>query len=220
VVDAVIFDLDGVLIDSEPVWEQVRRAYVAEAGGRWLPDSQQRLMGMSTGEWARYLSDDLGVGRAPDVVAAEVIDRMARRYEDDLPLLPGAVDAVRRAGRQWPLGLASSSPSRLIKAVLDATGLAPEFTATMSTEEVRRGKPAPDVYLAVAGKLGVAPGTCVAIEDSSNGLRAAHAAGMRVIAVPHAAYPPQPDALALADRVVTGLDELTEDALRGPGRPR
>ncbi|HEV7899742.1 MAG TPA: HAD family phosphatase [Planosporangium sp.] len=214
-VDAVVFDLDGVLIDSEPVWEQVRRAYVAEAGGRWLPDSQQRLMGMSTSEWARYLSEDLGVGRPPEVVAAEVIDRMARRYAEELPLLPGAAEAVRRMGEQWPLGLASSSPSRLIETVLRATGLAPRFAVTMSTEEVSRGKPAPDVYLAVAGKLGVAPGTCVAIEDSSNGLRAAHAAGMRVVAVPHPAYPPQPDALALADLVVTGLDELTVDALRG-----
>jgi HAD superfamily hydrolase (TIGR01509 family) len=219
VTDAVVFDLDGVLIDSEPVWEQVRRAYVAEAGGRWLPDSQQRLMGMSTGEWARYLSEDLGVGRPPDVVAAEVIDRMARRYEQELPLLPGAVEAVRRLGERWPLGLASSSPTRLIAAVLQATGLANEFAVTMSTEEVPRGKPAPDVYLAVAGKLGVAPGTCVAIEDSSNGLRAAHAAGMRVVAVPHPVYPPQPDALAHADLVVAGLDELTVDALSGPGRP-
>jgi HAD superfamily hydrolase (TIGR01509 family) len=218
VADAVIFDLDGVLIDSEPVWEQVRRAYVAETGGRWLPDTQQRLMGMSTAEWARYLSEDLGVGRAPDVVAAEVIDRMASRYADELPLLPGAVDAVRRAGEQWPLGLASSSPARLIRTVLEETGLAPRFAVTMSTEEVGRGKPAPDVYLAVAGKLGVAPGTCVAVEDSSNGLRAAHAAGMRVIAVPHPAYPPQPDALALADRVITGLDELTVEELGGPAR--
>ncbi|GAA1806995.1 HAD family phosphatase [Planosporangium flavigriseum] len=216
--DAVVFDLDGVLIDSEPVWEQVRRAYVAETGGRWLPDSQQRLMGMSTAEWARYLSVDLGVGRAPEVVATEVIDRMARRYEQELPLLPGAVEAVRRLADRWPLGLASSSPARLIASVLEETGLAHRFAVTMSTEEVPRGKPAPDVYLAVAGKLGVAPGTCVAIEDSSNGLRAAHAAGMRVVAVPHAAYPPQPDAIALADRVVNGLDELTVEALGGPGR--
>jgi HAD superfamily hydrolase (TIGR01509 family) len=218
VTDAVVFDLDGVLIDSEPVWEQVRRAYVAEAGGRWLPDSQQRLMGMSTAEWARYLSADLGVGRAPDVVADEVIEQMARRYEQELPLLPGAVEAVCRVGERWPLGLASSSPVRLIKAVLAATGLADQFVVAMSTEEVPRGKPAPDVYLAVAGKLGVAPGTCVAIEDSSNGLRAAHAAGMRVVAVPHPAYPPQPDALALADQVIGGVDRLTVEALSGPGR--
>jgi HAD superfamily hydrolase (TIGR01509 family) len=213
VVDAVVFDLDGVLIDSEPVWEQVRRGYVAEAGGEWQPDSQQRLMGMSTPEWARYLSGELGVGRPPDVVAAEVIDRMARRYEDGLPLLPGAVEAVRRVAGRWPLALASSSPRRLIDAVLAEAGLMGYFAVTMSTEEVARGKPAPDVYLSVASKLGVPPGAAVAIEDSSNGLRAAHAAGMRVVAVPHPAYPPQPDALALADRVVTRLDELTPEAL-------
>jgi HAD superfamily hydrolase (TIGR01509 family) len=220
VVDAVVFDLDGILIDSEPVWEQVRRAYVAEAGGRWLPDSQQRLMGMSTSEWARYLSRELGVGRPPEVVATEVIDRMASRYAEssaagELPLLPGAVEAVRRTAEHWPLGLASSSPPRLIRTVLEATGLAPRFSVTMSTEEVSRGKPAPDVYLAVAGKLRVAPGTCVAIEDSSNGLRAAHTAGMRVVAVPQPMYPPQPDALALADQVLGSLDELTVEALRG-----
>jgi HAD superfamily hydrolase (TIGR01509 family) len=170
-------------------------------------------MGMSTPEWARYLSGELGVGRPPDVVAAEVIDRMARRYEDGLPLLPGAVEAVRRVAGRWPLALASSSPRRLIDAVLAEAGLMGYFAVTMSTEEVARGKPAPDVYLSVASKLGVPPGAAVAIEDSSNGLRAAHAAGMRVVAVPHPAYPPQPDALALADRVVTRLDELTPEAL-------
>lgn len=203
-----MFDLDGVLVDSEPVWEQVRRGYVAESGGRWQPDSQQRLMGMSTQEWARYLSEELGAGRDPDRVATDVVDRMARRYDDDLPLLPGAVDAVRRAAARWPLGLASSSPRRLIDTVLAVSGLTDLFAATVSTEEVPRGKPAPDVYLAVAAKLGVPPAACAAIEDSSNGLRSAHAAGMRVIAAPRPEYPPAADALALADRVVTSLDEL------------
>src|SRR5690349_4704214 len=117
---AVVFDLDGVLVDSEPVWEQVRRAYVAETGGEWQPDSQRRLMGMSTAEWATYLGTELGVGRDPGTVAAEVIDRMAARYDEHLPLLPGAVEAVRRAAHGHPLGLASSSPRRLI-----ATGLGP-----------------------------------------------------------------------------------------------
>jgi HAD superfamily hydrolase (TIGR01509 family) len=208
VVDAVVFDLDGVLVDSEPVWEQVRRGYVAESGGRWQPDSQQRLMGMSTQEWARYLSEELGVGRDPDRVAADVVDRMALRYDEELPLLPGAVEAVRRAAARWPLGLASSSPRRLIDTVLTVAGLTDLFAATVSTEEVPRGKPAPDVYLAVAAKLGVLPGACAAIEDSSNGLRSAHAAGMRVVAAPRPEYPPAPDALALADRLVTSLDEL------------
>jgi HAD superfamily hydrolase (TIGR01509 family) len=210
-VRAVIFDLDGVLIDSEPVWERVRRGYVAETGGRWQPDSQQRLMGMSTAEWARYLSAELGVPHPPERVATDVVERMARSYDDGLPLLPGAVDAVRRAADRYPLGLASSSPRRLIDTVLAEAGLTQFFAVTMSTEEVPRGKPCPDVYLAVAATLGVPPGDCVAVEDSSNGLRSAHAAGMRVVAVPHSAYPPAPDALALADRIVTRLEGLFVD---------
>jgi HAD superfamily hydrolase (TIGR01509 family) len=166
-------------------------------------------MGMSTVEWATYLSTELGVGRDPGTVATEVIDRMAARYDTHLPLLPGAVAAVRRTADGHRLGLASSSPRRLIDVVLARAGLTDLFAAVLSTEEVPRGKPAPDVYLAVAGALGVAAESCVAIEDSSNGLRSAHAAGMHVYAVPRPEYPPAPDALAHAERVLANLDELT-----------
>jgi HAD superfamily hydrolase (TIGR01509 family) len=212
-VEAVVFDLDGVLIDTEAVWEQVRRAYVAEAGGVWLPDSQQRLMGMSTGEWSRYLSADLGAGGDPATVAREVLDRMAARYRKALPLVPGAVEAVRRLGACYPLALASSSARLLIDQVLETAGIADAFRVTLSTEEVAAGKPAPDVYLSAVERLGLPAPRCVAVEDSSNGLRAASAAGLVVVAVPHATYPPASDALALADLVVTGLDELTPRAL-------
>lgn len=215
-VAAVVFDLDGVLIDSEPVWEDVRRKFVAERGGRWLPDSQQRLMGMNTAEWSRYLATDLGVGLTPQEVAREVIARMIERYRSGLPLLPGAVAAVQRVAARWPLGLASSSPRTLIDAVLDRAGVASSFAATVSTEEVAGGKPAPDVYLEAARRLGVAPGQCAAVEDSANGLRSAHAAGCRVLAVPRPEYPPGPDALALAARTLGGLDELTVAAVDGP----
>jgi len=149
VVDAVVFDLDGVLVDSEPVWEEVRRGLVEEYGGHWAEDAQSRLMGMTTGEWARYLSDELGVDLPPERVAELVIDRVEERLTRDPPLMPGAPDAVRRLADRWPLGLASSSPRRLIDAVLAASGLAGAFLVTVSTEEVPRGKPAPDVYLAV-----------------------------------------------------------------------
>jgi HAD superfamily hydrolase (TIGR01509 family) len=213
VIEAVVFDLDGVLIDSEPVWERVRRAIVAEYGGQWLPDTQQRLMGMSTGEWAAYLSKDLRMGLPPDDVAALVIERMATSYAEHLPLLPGAVDAVRGIAERLPLGLASSSPPVLIDTVLSAAGLRPSFAAVLSSEAVERGKPAPDVYLAVADLLGIAPDRCAAIEDSSNGLRSAAAAGMRVVAVPHPRYPPDADALASASTVLTSLAELTPAVL-------
>ncbi|WP_039797763.1 HAD family hydrolase [Nocardia araoensis] len=214
-ITAVVFDMDGVLIDSEPVWELVRRGYVAEKGGRWLPDTQQRLMGMSTGEWSTYLSDELGVGEPPETVAREVIERMSERYAEGVPLLPGAVEAVQRICEHWPLGLASSSPRALIDTVLGRTGLIEYFSVTFSTEEVDRGKPAPDVYLTVATFLRQRPSDCVAIEDSSNGLRSAHAAGMRVIAAPRPEYPPASDALGLAAKVISGLDELTPGLITG-----
>lgn len=219
--EAVVFDMDGVLIDSEPVWEDVRRSLVARRGGRWQPDSQRRLMGMSTGEWSRYLATDLGVDLSPDEVAQTVIAQMADRYRARLPLLPGAVAAVRRMATRWPLGVASSSPRSLIDTVLGRAGLAGMFAATVSTEEVARGKPAPDVYLEAALRLGVEPGRCTAVEDSTNGIRAAHAAGCRVIAVPRPEFPPEPGVLALAERTLGSLDELTAAMVDGvPNEPR
>jgi HAD superfamily hydrolase (TIGR01509 family) len=212
-IDAVVFDLDGVIIDSEESWEEVRRAYAAEHGRQFLPDSQERMMGMSTGEWSRHLSVDVGVGVPPEQVAADVLARMAERYRAALPLIPGAVPAVRRLAARFPLALASSSARILIDQVLRTAGLTGVFRVTLSTEEVPRGKPYPDVYLEAASRLGLAPDACAAVEDSSNGLRSAAAAGMAVIAVPHGVYPPAPDALASAALVISNLDELTVEAV-------
>ncbi|WP_428962462.1 HAD family hydrolase [Micromonospora fluostatini] len=212
-VDAVIFDLDGVIVDSEPVWEEVRREYVATHGGTWQPDTQRRLMGMSTGEWAAYLSGELGVDRTAEQVATEVVDEMARRYATRVPVIDGADQVVRRIAARWPLGLASSSPTRLIAAALAATELTGSFRTTLSTERTERGKPAPDVYLAVAERLGVDPARCAAIEDSSNGVRSAAAAGMRVVAVPHGAYPLDPDAERLAAVVLSTVADLTPEVV-------
>jgi HAD superfamily hydrolase (TIGR01509 family) len=206
---AVVFDLDGVLVDSEPVWEEVRHGLVAERGGQWPADAQSRLMGMSTAEWARYLSEELGVGMPAAQVAEVVIDRMAARYAHELPLLPGADEAVRRMHERWRLGMASSSPRRLIDIVLATTGWDARFTVTVSTEEVPRGKPSPDVYLAVADHLTAMPPACVAVEDSTNGLRAAVSAGLTVIAIPQPRYPPEVDALAGAAAVLPDLASLT-----------
>jgi HAD superfamily hydrolase (TIGR01509 family) len=217
VVDAVVFDLDGVLVDSEPVWEDVRRQYVADHGGQWRLDTQRRLMGMSTGEWAEYLSAELGVRPAAEQVAAEVVAKMVARYATRVPLVPGADAVVRELASHWPLGLASSSPPPLIESALDASGLAGAFAVTLSTESVAHGKPAPDVYLAVAGRLGVDPARCVAVEDSSNGVRSAIAAGMAVIAVPHDPYPLDDDALRRATLVVADVRAVTVDAVREAG---
>ncbi|WP_050997215.1 MULTISPECIES: HAD family hydrolase [Frankia] len=226
-VAAVVFDLDGVLIDSEQVWDDVRRVYVAERGGRWAADSTSRMMGMSTTEWSGYLAE-LGVPGSPADIAAEVLRRVADRYGSAPPLLPGAVDAVRALAALHPLGLASSSARMLIDLVLAHTGLAGHFAAVVSSEEVARGKPAPDVYLEAARRLGVPAADCVAVEDSTNGLRAAAAAGMAVVAVPNPHFPPDGDALRLASARVATTAELTPtvvqaaaDTKRGPrdGRP-
>jgi HAD superfamily hydrolase (TIGR01509 family) len=207
-IEAVILDLDGVLIDSEPVWEQVRRDFVLKRGGRWPDDAQEHLLGMGTAEWARYLSTDLGVNLPPETVANKVIDRMAARYADSLPLMPGADDTLRRLAAVLRLALASSSPRRLIDSVLATAGWQELFETTVSTDEVGRGKPAPDVYMSAAGRLDLPDSACAAVEDSSNGLRSAAAAGMLVIALPHRRYPPAPDAVSLADVVLTRLTDL------------
>jgi HAD superfamily hydrolase (TIGR01509 family) len=210
VIEAIVFDVDGVLIDSEPVWERVRRKFVADRGGRWAQDAQDRMMGMSTAEWSAYLSEDFGLsGLSPSRVAELVVAAMAAEYQVHLPLLPGAVDAVRALSGRWPLAVASSSPKSLIEAVLDASHLRPAFAAAVSSEEVPRGKPAPDVYLEATKRLGVTPASCAAVEDSSNGLRSAAAAGLTVIAVPRPEYPPARDALGLARLTLDSLTALT-----------
>jgi HAD superfamily hydrolase (TIGR01509 family) len=213
VIEAVVFDMDGVLIDSEPVWERVRRGFVADRGGHWPADAQDRMMGMSTAEWSAYIAADFGLALTPQQVAQQVIAAMAAEYEKHLPLLPGAIDAVRSLSGRWPLAVASSSPRSLIGTVLDTADLASAFAATVSSEEVPRGKPAPDVYLAAADRLSVPPKSCAAIEDSSNGLRSAAAAGLTVIAVPRPEYPPAPDALAQARLVLPSLTNLTADTV-------
>lgn len=213
VVHAVVFDLDGVLIDSEPVWEEVRRGLVVERGGRWLPEAQSRLMGMSTPEWARYLREDLGVDLPPEQIAAAVVDRMAARYARQLPLMPDATNTLGRVGQRWRLALASSSPRALIDTVLVTAGWTRLFDVTISTEEVGRGKPAPEMYLATVERLTVAARSAVAIEDSTNGLRSAAAAGLRLIAVPRPSYPPAADVLNGADLVLTRLSDLSVAAI-------
>jgi HAD superfamily hydrolase (TIGR01509 family) len=208
-VRAVIFDLDGVLVDSEERWVRAKEALVREAGGHWKPKASHAMLGMSSPEWSRYLHEELGVPLSPEEINAAVLARMLEDYRRDLPLIEGARDAVRRLGARWPLGLASSSNREVIDVVLEAAGLADAFAVTVSSEEVARGKPAPDVYLEAASRLRVAPGDSAAVEDSTNGLLAARAAGMAVVAIPNRAFPPREEALAAADVVLDSIVELT-----------
>jgi HAD superfamily hydrolase (TIGR01509 family) len=212
---AAVFDLDGVLIDSEHVWDEVREALARERGGRWHPDAQADMMGMSSVEWSRYMHDVIGLPEPPEEINEEVVERMLARYRRSLPLLDGAVEAVERLARDFRLAVASSSNRPLIEAVLEAAGIAGLFEVTVSSEEVARGKPAPDVYLEAARRLALEPAECAAVEDSSNGIRSAHAAGMRVVAIPNTRYPPPEDALALADVTLDSLHDLTAQVVRG-----
>jgi HAD superfamily hydrolase (TIGR01509 family) len=207
--DAVIFDLDGVLLDSEPRWNAAKQALVREAGGQWRDDAPNVMMGMSSTEWSVYLRDALGVGKDPDAISRDVVRRMREGYAESLPLLPGATEAVTALASRWPLALASSANREIIDLVLALAGMVESFRVVVSSDEVDRGKPAPDVYLEAARRLEVAPARCVAIEDSSNGLRAAAAARMVVIAVPNPHYPPDRDALALAAATVDVVGAVT-----------
>lgn len=212
-IEAVVFDLDGLLLDSEQVWDEIREALTRERGGRWHPAATRDMMGMSSLEWSRYMHERLGVPDPPEAINAEVVRRMLVRYRERLPLVPGAVEAVRRMAARWPLGLASSSNPELIAEALEASGLRPLFQATVTSQEVPRGKPAPDVYLEAARRLRVQPARAAAVEDSHNGILSARAAGLRVVAVPNAHFPPGPEALAAADVVLGSLTELTPEAV-------
>jgi HAD superfamily hydrolase (TIGR01509 family) len=213
VIDAVVFDLDGVLIDTEQLWGEVREELARELGGRWSEHAQADMMGMSSPEWSRYMHDVVGLREPPEQIADEVVRRMEARYRKQLPLIPGAREAVERLAARWPLGLASSSNRPLIDLALELSGLASFFAVTVSSEEVARGKPAPDVYLEAVRRLGVAPERAAAVEDSSNGIRSAHSAGLRVVVIPNAHFPPDEDALALAEVVIDPLADLTPDAI-------
>jgi HAD superfamily hydrolase (TIGR01509 family) len=215
VIEAVVFDLDGVLLDTEELWDEARRQFTEERGSRWRDDAQQAMMGMSSPEWSRYMHDVLGVPGPPDEISAEVVKRLEALYRERLPLVPGALEAVRRIGGRWPLAIASSSNRPLIDLFLELTGTGELFRSTVSSEEVERGKPAPDVYLAAARRLAVEPTSCAAIEDSENGIRSAVAAGMRMIAIPNHAFPPSDEALSLAHVVLGSLDELTPEVVNG-----
>ena len=218
-IEAVVFDLDGVLIDSEHVWDEVRETLARERGGRWHQHAQADMMGMSSREWSRYMHDVIGLAEAPDEINAEVVQRILERYERGLPLLPGAVGAVERVAREFRLAVASSSNRPVIDAVLRLAKLELLFQVTVSSEEVARGKPAPDVYVEAARRLRVAPERCAAVEDSTNGIRSARRAGMRVLVIPNGRYPPAEDALTEADAVLGSLDDLSSEVVRGQDSP-
>jgi HAD superfamily hydrolase (TIGR01509 family) len=216
-IEAVVFDLDGVIVDSEHVWDAAREALARERGGRWHEGAQQDMMGMSSVEWSRYMHERLGLKDPPEEISVEVVRRLEATYREELPLVEGATQAVARLARRWPLGVASSSNRPIIDLVLGLAGLDRFFRATVSSEEVQRGKPSPDVYLEAARRLGADPGRSAAVEDSRNGILSAKAAGMRVVAIPNTRFPPDEEALVAADVVIPSITGLTPETVEECG---
>jgi HAD superfamily hydrolase (TIGR01509 family) len=213
VIEAVAFDLDGVLLDSEQVWDAAREQLARERGGRWHDEAQRDMMGMSSPEWSRYMHETIGLPEPPDEINREVVQRLIASYRERLPVIPGAREAVQRLAARWPLGLASSSNRELIDLALELLGVRNLFRATVSSEEVPRGKPAPDVYLEAARRLDADPTRTAAIEDSHNGILSAKAAGMRVIAIPNRHFPPAEQALEQTHVVLNSLAGLTAETV-------
>jgi HAD superfamily hydrolase (TIGR01509 family) len=214
-IEAVVFDLDGVLVQSEELWDGARRELAEDHGIEWPGDATDAMMGMSSTEWSSYMHDEVGVPDPPEEINRKVLGWVERRYRDELPWIPGAQEAVRRIGQHFPLGLATSSNREIIDIVVEVGGLGNLLQVTVSSEEVERGKPAPDVYLEATKRMRVDPERTAAVEDSTNGLLAAQAAGMRVIAIPNDAHPPAEKGLAAADVVLDSVEDLTAEVVRG-----
>jgi HAD superfamily hydrolase (TIGR01509 family) len=212
--DAVVFDMDGILIETEPIWDKVRRRLASADGLRWPEASTPIMMGLSTQEWAEHLTGVVGFAGTWQEVAQRVIDGMADEYATGgLPVLPGAVEAVHRMSGLVPTAIASSSPRRLVDLVVARLELGGSLTITVSTEEVPRGKPFPDGYLRACELMGLDPSRSVAVEDSTNGVLSAHAAGMAVVCVPPDFHPPAEETLSLCAAVLQTLDDLTGDLI-------
>jgi HAD superfamily hydrolase (TIGR01509 family) len=211
----VVFDMDGVIVDSEPLWVRARRELVCEAGGQWLPEAETAMMGISSARWSLYMRDRLGLqAMTAGEIRDEVIGRMVALYGAEVPLMPGAREAIEATGQRWRLGLASGSDRVLLDTVLAATGLRERFAATVSGEEVAAGKPVPLIYQEVCRRLDADPHSCLAIEDSGSGIESALAAGMRVVAVPRPGFEPDPWVLARATAVLPDLTSLSADLVR------
>ena len=217
VVEAVIFDIDGLLIDSEPVWDRVRRGMAEEAGTTWNEADHQAVMGVSSEEWADYMIERLELQQSRSEVIDGVIERMAESYRGGIPWLPGALAAIDLAAAHYPVALASGSHRTLIDVVTADDAVSGTFEVIVAADEVGAGKPAPDVYLAAAERLGVEPSACVCLEDSGNGILSGVRAGMRVIAVPDPRFPPAEEILERPDLVLSSLTDLTAAHLAHPG---
>jgi len=218
--EAVIFDLDGVIVDSEIWWDEVRRDYAAARGRTWTADDRVAVMGANSRQWSITMRERLRLDEPPEAIERAIVDGVVARYRrDGAPQIEGAAAAVRRIADRWPVAVASSAHREVINAALAATGLLGVLSLVVSSDEVARGKPEPDVYLEAAGRLSASPARCLVVEDSLNGVRSAKAAGMTVVLVPNRAIPPAPGTAELADVVLDRLSDLDPAAVEPARTP-
>jgi HAD superfamily hydrolase (TIGR01509 family) len=220
-VAAVIFDLDGVIVDSEIWWDEVRQAFARERGRAWGEEDRVAVMGANSRQWSRIMRGRLGLDDSADRIERTIVEGVVERYRaEGPPIIPGAAETVRRIAERWPVAVASSAHREVIDAALDAVGLTDQLRVVVSSDEVPHGKPEPDVYLETARRLGVPPERCLVVEDSYNGVRAGKAAGMTVVLVPNVSVPPAPGTADLADLVLDRLTELDPAMVRRAERSR
>ena len=219
-IEAVIFDMDGVLVDSEVYWDKSRIEYACDRGKTWTDEFQRLAMGRSTIGWARVMQDRLQLDDSIDEIIVDMKARVIAHYEERMPTRPGALESVRHMKEYFRIGLASGSPTEIIKAVMRITELDLVFEVMVFGDDIPRGKPAPDIYLEAMSRLGVAPQAAAGIEDSANGLRSLKAAGMLAVAAPSPDYPLAEDVLALADAHIVSLEDFNVDLIRQIERER
>jgi len=208
-IKAVIFDMDGLLVDTEPLWFRARAELFQSHGLAWTEADQIKCMGVSTAFWAELMADRLDGRMQPDEIVDDIVERMTAYYRaSEVELLPGAQEALAWCRANYPLGLASGSHKQLVRAAVEGMGWAPLFTEILSSDDCAAGKPAPDVYLEVIRRLGVQPEETAIIEDAPSGILAGHAAGARVIAVPNRHLPPPEEVLAKADVIIETLESI------------
>lgn len=220
-IQAVVFDMDGILVDSEVLWRLAREEFAADHGMTWSAEDQESTMGCNTAMWSRImvqrlqLRERLGMDEA--AIATEIKRRLLAKYQAHLPEREGAIAAVRLAATKYKVALASGSPNELARYILGVTGLDQVFLAATYGDDVAHGKPAPDIYLDVLKKIGVAPEHAVGVEDSGNGIRSLRAAGMGIIAAPGPEFPLSEEVLAMADVRITEMTEFNLDLVERAG---
>jgi len=212
-IKAVIFDMDGVLVDSEVYWLKSREEFARDLGKVWTDADQRMAMGRSTIEWAHVMKERLALGWSLERIMDDVMARVMAHFEERLPTRPGAIEAVHLAASQYRVALASGSPTKIIQHVMQLTGLDQIFEFMVYGDDIPNGKPAPDIYIEAMRLLGVSPAESVGIEDSGNGLRSLKAAGMHIIAAPSPAFPLSDELLQLADVKIDSLEAFSLELL-------